>query len=304
MPKQKKTSSNTQRGRWKQNIRARGKFIRRALSLTLASNREIADRAGLKITNPIITINKNEGIRPPPEMAKGIEGTRKSDILKKRVRKDTRKKIGFFKTEAEKWAVIKKYNDLIEEITGKWWRSEPVKSAFGRKRKDFLKEVKLFVFKQLDYFDPGKKTKKNEPAKIELWIKKGIEIISKSIYFDEKRASEKQKNLVSKRASGMAEPFFARNRVPATAKPLLKKLGLRVNDVAELGYGDIKQQIIKISEQKKTGLSQRQKKVVKMRLEEKTLDKIAASLGFRSKGLFSECESDAAKKIKARMEKL
>jgi len=237
-------------------------------------------------------------------MAKGIEGTRKSDILKKRVRKDTRKKIGFFKTEAEKWAVIKKYNDLIEEITGKWWRSEPVKSAFGRKRKDFLKEVKLFVFKQLDYFDPGKKTKKNEPAKIELWIKKGIEIISKSIYFDEKRASEKQKNLVSKRASGMAEPFFARNRVPATAKPLLKKLGLRVNDVAELGYGDIKQQIIKISEQKKTGLSQRQKKVVKMRLEEKTLDKIAASLGFRSKGLFSECESDAAKKIKARMEKL
>ena len=63
-------------------------------------------------------------------------------------------------------------------------------------------------------------------------------------------------------------------------------------------------QIIKISNETETGLSQREKTVVRMRLEDKTLADIAEKLGLRSKGLISECESSAAKKIKKRLKKL
>ncbi len=300
--KKTKKKRRVQLGRWKKSPRRRGVFIRRALSMTLAPNPKIARRAGLDLSDLVSKADKRDEIRPP-ELAKAILGERISESLKKRAKRQTRKKIGYYTTEKEKWDVIKNHNELIEKIANIWWRSPYVKGAFGRKRKDFLRAVKLFVLEQLDYFDPERKDKKGRPVKISDWIRGGVKMICRRIYFDEKKASEKQAPFLEI-AAGRTEPLVPRSRVPLTARHLLLKLGLSISVVSEMGFGDIRKQIIKISNETETGLSQREKTVVRMRLEDKTLVDIAKKLGLRSKGLISGYESSAAKNIKKRLEKL
>lgn len=288
------------RGRWKQSKTRKTIFIKRALSMTLSPQTEIAKRAGVG-PRVVSIIARRDRIRPP-ELTKAIHGSAVSSARKRILFPRRRKKIGHFKTDAEKWAAIKKHNVTIEGEVNKWWKSEWVKQAFGRNKENMLKQAKLFVFQQLDYFDPNERTEKGRPAEIKRWIRIGAEFFCRKIYNNEKEKDTRNRTAIQKLATAKTGPITARSRVPATAKPLLKKLGFDISAVSEVGFGDIRKEIIRIAEEKETGLTERQKQVVRMRLEDQTLAEIAERLDLKAQSGIYAFEDSATKKIKKRLE--
>jgi DNA-binding CsgD family transcriptional regulator len=299
--KRKPEEKPVELGRWKKDQKRRLIFIQRALSMTLAPNPKIADRAGVERLS-VASSDRRWEIRPL-ELRKAIKSRHASAIQTGRILQEKRKKVGYYKTAGKKWAVVREHSSVIESIASQWWKSNLVKNAFDGKWEDFLNTVKRFVFKQLDYFDPKRKTEDGKPAKIKRWIGDGVKIICRRIYIDGKKASGKNKSLLLELARGKVGPVVATSRVPKTARPLLEKLGLKIKTVAELGFGDIRKQILKIANEKETGLMEREKRVVEMRFGDKELAEIGRELGIGKTTVFN-CETSAARKIRARLERL
>jgi len=96
----------------------------------------------------------------------------------------------------------------------------------------------------------------------------------------------------------------ARSWIPPAAKPFLKRLGLDPETVADLGFGDVRKKIIEIAEAEETGLAPREKQAVIHCLEGESTAEVAKRLGLKAKSSAVAIEWSAAKKIRARMQRL
>jgi len=288
-------------GRWKQNRAKRGRFIRRALSRTEATQKAIAKRAGTS-TDIVGAIQSKERIRPP-ELSKAIgaksSGQTRAAMFREGLTKRRLKKISHF-TNAEKNALLEneKNKKNIISITGGWWKSEIIKWEYGNRFEDFLNDIKKSVSDYLDYFDPEKEGEDGKPANVSTWMAGSAKIHCRKIYFNIKKREEKQRKI---RESGDSGAIHARSWVPVSTKSLLKKLGLDPIKVAEVGFDDIRKQILAISEEKQTGLTERQKLVIRLRLEGKTMPEIAERFRLRARSSIHSIDESAARKIKSRI---
>jgi len=282
-------------GRWKKSQRKRGRFIRSALRLTEATQAEIHKRSGVRDPGTVSQINLREKIRPY-EISRAIAARHKGYTKKKR----KRKKVSLY-SEKEKYNILKRNKRIIDSTANSWWKGA-VEQEFGGNRENFLKAVNLFVFQQLDYFDPERKYKDGTPSKLSVWIEKGVRLYCKRKYFDLIRRKTKERAALEAIAAEK-KPMSTRSWVPATAKPLLRKLGLDIEKVADVGYNDVRKQIMEIVRNKKTGLTQKEKTVVRLVLEGKTLIEIAKRVGWKAKSTVYACEAKAIKKIKKQLPK-
>ena len=92
--------------------------------------------------------------------------------------------------------------------------------------------------------------------------------------------------------------------VPLATKTLLRKLNLDPNKVAKLGFYGIKRQIIESAESKAAGLTEKEKQVVKIRLDGKKTRAAATLLNITRFQNISVIETRAAKKIRWRLKVL
>ncbi len=302
--KKTRKKSNVQLGRWKESQRKRGRFFRKALSQTEATIIDIAGRIGPRYQSTVSNINRKDKIRPS-ELTKAIAGRALSKALSSRKqgwRKDTnRKKNNYSKNRRKQ--IVDENQDVINLRGNEWWRSELVKRAFGRNRNNFFRELELFVLKELSYFDPKKKDKKGQAVKVRNWIWGGINLFCRRKHFEEKRRLEKEIKLSAELIKD-GTPVVARSWIPWETKCFLRKIELDPEKVADLGFDEMRKQILEIAKAEETGLTPKEQKIVRLRLEGKTFIEIAKKFGLRSKSTIHANEKKIAEKLRERLKKL
>jgi len=300
MAKKKKAEKPVELGRWKKDPARRGAFVRRALSLTEAPPREIAERSGMQPSS-VRVISRREGIRPR-ELTKAIAGRVIAEKQKGRKKKRRTEWIGFFKTEKEKLQAIENNADKIRNSVNYWWKKKLIRSLFDGKKEGFFGAAKFFVFEQLDYFNPETESRKGGKVKVGTWIQSTANLFCKRAFLDKKRAIEKEKSAMA--IGAREKPSTTRSWIPPSARPLLKKLGLDPEKVADVGYKDIAARLKTIANNPETRLTKLQKNVFSQRLDGRQLRQIAKKLNKRAYSAIFAYEERAAAKVRKQLERL
>ena len=288
--------------RWKSNKEGRERFLKRALK-TRASMTDIGERAGLN-ANQVSAFNLHAGIRAP-ELAREIgRETRRKKMKQKRGRL---KKSVF--TEKQKLELIKRNRKEILKQARHSWRWEIIRKEYGNNFQDFLRDIETEVFNYLDSYDQKKFTKEGKPTKVSFWIGRGayfaclaklttlIRRKSRQIPVDEEGRQLEFKKL--KPVESRTASRWELARIPASAKPLLRRLGLDINDVAKTGYEEYRALITRIALDPKTRLTAERQRIILGRLEGKKLKRIAEESGRGiTKQAINNQESQAIEKIK------
>jgi len=190
-----------------------------------------------------------------------------------------RVKIGAFTTE-EKTRLLQENEKGIFLVAGRNWHKfyRILKAEFSSLN-DFVSAATSRAFEQLDYYDPRRKEPSGKGRTVGIWIMDSVELFTKtkcsSLFSKQKtmgRTPEERraKRLAAEQRNRKREINRRLMLIPKSAKKFLRALGLKVEEVVELGFQDIKAQLLKATDSKGAGLSAREKVVVRARLEGKT----------------------------------
>jgi len=284
-----------------------GQRILRALaspsnSMTAIAHRHRVSEAAVK------KVKEYYGLRPRG-LAREI-GARVTALKKKGLRRKV-----FYFTAKEKKGLLKQHNRALAKVALKGWAAKPIRRRYMFEFDHFFEDLKNYVFKQLDYYNPNVEGTKGKTASPLTWIVNGANIFYYDSYRRASRSKERampadqnglpiaQTGMVRATAEARLKPAIGLQWVSFSTGALLKKLGLNPKKVARLGFGGIKKQIIEISKSTETGLTKTEKKIIKMRLDGKRLRWIAPSLGMTPQNV-SRIETNAAKKIRWQIKKM
>ena len=285
-----------------------GPTVLKKLALTDKLMCEIARETGLH-EQTVFKINKRYGIRPYEET---IDIMAKTSSVRQTGSK--RKKVNHFN--------IKQKNDLLEQHKGiiikmarTWWNSTAIKTKFIGDKDIFIEKINRFVFEQLDYYNPKVKGKTGKTAKPSTWMFKAAKIACMRLYSRASKEAKKKQMPVNTKGQSIAQTGIVETTrqkrknvgpatiqwIPFSAKSILKALDLELDSIAEIGFGNIKKQIIEIARKKKTGLSKREKKIIEMSLNGESTEKIGKILKIEYENVNS-INLNAAKKIRLDLE--
>lgn len=277
-------------GKWKKNARRRGVFVRRALSMTTANMHRIAERAGSFPSN-VQVINRKDKIRSRElVLASAAEvhlGQKKPGLERK----------NSYSAE-KKQRILSENNGIVMAIASSWWKDPAIVKGFG-KFGDFVEKINRLIYENLNYFDAERLGKNGKPVSIKTWIAQGTKLFCRRLYFEEKKRQEREKALETQKPR-----VAARDWLYLSARRVFKKLGLNPETIATDGVKDVTDELKKIVADTRTGLTERQKKVILLRLEGKPLREIAKRLGLNAKSTIYALERNAIAKIKKRLEKI
>jgi len=294
---------------WRENPKRKRRFIEMALRHTREPMTRIRKVAGVD-GGTVSDINSKADIRSP-ELVREIwvESTRRTKLAR-------RKKVCAF-TDAEKMALIKENGGgIFSKLNIVWFgygTGKIIKREFGS-LKEFAKAAEGYIFEQLDYFDPERKSKRTgRPIKASTWVINGAKIFAMQMVTRIGKRIEITgfPGLESITATSKARmvPFPEKNlkrllhEIPPAAKHVLRKLGLDLNRVATMGFIEIKETVLRIANEPKTGLTGREKTVIAGRLEGRTTRELEEPLGL-SRTTISTIQASAVLKIKARLARL
>ena len=253
------------------------------------------------------------GARPPERVEEIQIMTIRHKLL--RHAKARRKKTFYFNPEGKERLFKEHSGKLLKLARWSWTGSESIRKLFGSDFNMFYSKMKDYVSQGLDYYDPQKKGFKGRKAVPLTWMMIGARIFCWGTYdrasMQKEKAMPVDKSGLPKAQTDKAEP--TRNArlepttpklewIPVAAKGLLRKLGLNPRRVARAGFFNIKRQILEIVEAKATGLTEKQKEIIKMRLEGKRARDIAASFKTTLQNIYI-IETNAAKKIRREIKK-
>ncbi len=288
-----------------------GQNILKDLDSTELSMKTIASKHGVD-PGTVANINKRYEVRSPGVVADiGIKSSlaRKKKTHKK---KSLRKKVCFFTTE-KKLDLLKENHGMFVKIARSWWTYDPSRRKFNQDMSTLVQAMKEYVFDKLDYYNPKVKGRKGKAITPASWIYGGAELYCLNLQSKLNREKEKtmpldQKGLpisqvvevtkVKGVRAGSAEDL---HWIPFTANKLLRKLGLNPNRVAKAGYKGIRKQIIEIATAKKTGLTVKEQRVIKMFLNGKTIVNAANILKTPKRTIYY-ISKIACKKIRIQIE--
>jgi len=287
------------RGRWKIKRERRNLFIKRALK-TRAAMARIAQVAG-RMPSTISQFNTKHGIRTIEE-SKIIQYSEQS-----RTKKAKRKKINFFPNE-QKLKLLERHERALLKVARGWWKNRLIRKEFVT-FENFLNSIKSYVSEQLDYYNPNAVTKTGRPKKVWHWMMEGAKIFCKSQH-KTLEIAESKKATYSAESIKVAKRIQKRKlaqrlaNIKVPTRFFLRKLGLDVNQVAIMGFEDIKRNLIRIIDAKKIGLTDIEKTIVKMNLEGiaiveigKKMPRFAGGIGIKRARVW-QIIANAVKKLK------
>lgn len=285
-------------------------FIRKQLSTTQRTMKEIARLAGVDL--PTVTrLNETHDARTIEETLR-IRATAAA-----RKRKKKMKKYGAF-TPEEKWKlVLKDHMPAIKMIAGGFWRdSSALRKKYVYSFEDFLQEAVIHNVDRLDYYN-------SELSNPLTWIwtvtrrfcltenASARRLGEKSMPYDKEGRpvgeilGRKTERKISKQDIGREL-----KKIPNETKFFLKKIGLGIRSTALIGLETVKDELVKLVNERRTGLTEREKQLALLRLEGKTLKNAGKQLRTNSgrKGISREMtrqiELEVAKKIKKQINRM
>ncbi len=243
-------------------------------------------------------INQRYGVRPPSEVMR----IRKEQISAMQRRR--RQRLNLFKAK-QKASLLEEHKKGLSMVVGKWWRkaSDTTKRELGTFG-DFRNSVIANVLENLDYYDPNRKGAKGRGMTVFSWMTNGADLFCRNAIRVAMARSKEMPIIYEGAGVRMTKPlesdaYFTVDTIPESARHFLRRLGEKgiIKRTAELGFEDIKKQILKIAD--KAGLSEKEKQVVKWRLEGKMLQEIVMKFGASSTTTVSYYEKKAIAKIRA-----
>lgn len=189
-----------------------------------------------------------------------------------------------------------------------YWKSKLIKHEHLRLQ-SFIDATNMHVLKMLDYYDPNAIGPSGRASTVGGWIMKAAEYFGKgeklTILGKYRKTlgspAEKETRMVAAQQKLKRREIKGNIiKIPAPIKRFLKRLGLNLETVAELGFGDISKQILKVSHSEKAGLTEREQRVVNLRLNGQTNPQIGSVLKI-SREYVRQIQLSATAKIKARL---
>ena len=253
---------------------------------TRKSMRQIAKETGAHY-KVVLYVNKRQGIRDRVESHQiGSEGMAR--------RKSKRKRFDSFDS-VQKHKLLKKHTGIIVDKTAPWFwggtmSSELIREEYGT-HKRFIQMAVGFMFKELDFFDPGRKIKHVT------WIGEGAELFCKKeasrlVTADKKNSARSASQMpegmdgqisvdaIEKAVRGEGKRYKA--FVPKATRSFLGNLGLpkeRTKNLSEQAFQEIRQALLEVINDRGTGLSPAQMVIARLRLEGTTMEQIGKQLG-------------------------
>ena len=214
-----------------------------------------------------------------------IEALRKAANLKSNPRYNSRKKVGFFSSK-KKWALIEKNKRAIYKVAWKWYRKSKILQSRVGLVEDLAHDIFLFLFKDLDYYDPSVRGWKGRSASPVTWMVMRTELYCKnkvSMLSKNKELSMTKKmyewfaggDVASYKLLMDGHPTPQRPLLPEATQHFIRNFGLNPRELTARSYKVVKEIILAAANAPAAGLSSKQKDVVKLRFEGLTLSKIA-----------------------------
>ena len=285
-----------------------GPGILEDLAFTNKTRLEIAKSRRVGI-GTVTNIAQRYGLRSE-KIAREIGGMATGLKLKGKPR-GPRKERKFLFSRKEKTNLLEEHRGALIKSARFGLSAERIRRMYAGDFDLFLEKMKKFVFENLDLYDPEVKGKDGKTATPFTWIVNSAKLFCLREY--NKAAEPKEKQMpVGKKGLPISqtdvirrtkEARLAKTRVQwisRAAYPLLKKLGLNPDQVAKLGFADIKKQIIEFSESRDACLTERDSNIVRRKLEGQRRKDIAHSME-TSTWTISVIESSAAQKIKEKI---
>lgn len=279
-------------GRWKQRLDRRKTFVRRALKKSRASMNEIA-RRGNTNQNVVSAWNSAMGIRTPSQTDEiAREQTTKTLAGK-------RKRINHF-TKVEKEKILQENRGGIIKKARKWWISKSIRQD-ANSFQEFLEGMENYIFEQLDFYDPTKKTIRGKnpgnPLEIGIWVQKGADFFGFTVYNRQKKraTSDFHSRQISEDANSRLaiaqdrgnrrQTRFEIAQIPTVVKFFMKRgLGLNIEKVAIAGVKNTVERLIEISRDRSTNLTEAEMEVVFQRLSGRSQKAIGENTRNRHSG--------------------
>lgn len=215
-----------------------------------------------------------------------------------------RQRLNLFNAK-QKARLLEEHKKGLSMVVSKWWwkASDATKRELGTFG-DFRNSVIANVLETLDYYDPNRKGARGRGMTVFSWMTNGADLFCRNAIRGAMAGSKKMPLIYE--GAGVRVPmplesdaYFTVETIPASARHFLRRLGEKgiIKRTAELGFEDIKKQILKIAD--KAGLSEKEKQVVKWRLEGKILKEIAMKFRASSTTSVAYYEKKAIAKIRA-----
>lgn len=290
-------------------------FFRVALQSSNLSIKRIAKLAGVR-PNIVSRYNERYGFRSPEDVS------RIQHMAISTTKARMKKKISFW-SERDKLQLLETHRGIIVDKAKPWWGYKRIRTEYNSKFDDFLRDVESYVFENLDYFDPLVTGEKGKRLLVSGWIGIGAKNFCHYKYTDINRKKQIQIP-VDKDNRSIAETGVMRQvesapravkkyeirRIPSPTKVFLKNLGWNLEDVVRTGLKEVRETIIRVSNEPGMGLNERERLVIQRRLEGKTIAEISRTLKSNHAGKkhlsverTRQIEQRAIKKIRAALKK-